>query len=213
MNKESKERIQLVISKIISIIFHPLLMPSYALLIVFNSGTHYSFIPVEAKKLIYVLVILTTIVVPVSIIPFLIHLKRVSDFSMQKGKERFIPLLVTTISYFFSFQLLHKISLSTLGFIEMMVLGSAILVLLCMLISLKWKISAHLIGMGGLLGAMFLYALFFIADFTYTLILISLVTGLVAYARLNLQAHKPSQIYAGFLTGFSGMLIVLALGM
>jgi hypothetical protein len=133
------EKTQTIISKIISVLFHPLLMPTYALLIILNSGTHYAFIPFEAKRLIFILVILSTFIIPISIIPFLINLKVVADFSMEKGKERFFPLLITTLSYFFSYQLIHKISYSTLGFIEMMILASGILVFLCHILYSRYK--------------------------------------------------------------------------
>jgi hypothetical protein len=82
-----------------------------------------------------------------------------------------------------------------------------------MLVSFKWKISAHLIGIGGLFGALFFYAVYFIADFIYILMLVSLLSGAVAYARLQLKAHRPAQVYAGFLTGFIGMMMILYIGM
>jgi hypothetical protein len=202
----------LLVSKIISVVFHPLLMPTYGLFIIFNSGTHFDLIPVEGQRLIYIMVFLSTVVIPVSIIPFLINLKVVSNFSLEKGRERFVPLLITTFSFFFAYQLISKLSHSLVHFIEMMLLASSILVFVCFLISLRWKISAHLIGIGGLFGAMYFFAVFYVANISLVIAGLCLSSGFVAYARLHLGAHNPAQVYAGFFAGLFGMLAVLAVG-
>jgi len=202
-----------ILAKIISILFHPLLMPTYALIILFNSNTHYSYMPFEVKKLIYLLVFLCTFLIPVSIIPFLVNLKIVSGTELKNHRERIIPLLISSLSYYFAYYLLNRLPLSTIGFVKTMILASAILIFICLLISFKWKISAHLIGTGGLMASIFFYAVYFIADFTFLLVIISLIAGTIAYARLKLQVHNSAQVYTGFLLGFSGMLLTLYFGL
>jgi len=203
----------ILVSKIISFLFHPLLMPTYALIIMFNSNTHFSFMPFEAQRLIYILVFSTTFLIPVGIIPFLINLRIISNFSLEKSNERIIPLSITAVSYYFSYYILSRLPVSTLGFIQTMILGSLVLIILSLIITLKWKISAHLIGIGGLLASMFFYAIYFGANFIFLLIGVSLISGAVGYARLNLQVHSPAQVYFGFLTGFIGMFSILYIGL
>jgi len=203
----------ILVSKIISFLFHPLLMPTFALIIMFNSNTHFSFMPFEAQRLIYILVFSTTFLIPVGIIPFLINLRIISNFSLEKSNERIIPLSITAVSYYFSYYILSRLPVSTLGFIQTMILGSLVLIILSLIITLKWKISAHLIGIGGLLASMFFYAIYFGANFIFLLIGVSLISGAVGYARLNLQVHSPAQVYFGFLTGFIGMFSILYIGL
>jgi hypothetical protein len=188
-------------------------MPTYAMLIIFNSGTHFSYMPFEIKKLVFILVILSTLVIPIAIIPFLINLKVVSDFTMEKGRERFFPFLVTAMAYYFAYQLLKNISLSMTGFIEIMLLASAMLVFFCLLVSLKWKISAHLTGIGGMMGAMIYFSLTFYVNSSLLIMVWSLIAGATAYARLQLNAHTPAQVYVGFISGFGGMAGVLYFGL
>lgn len=202
-----------ILPKIVSVLFHPLLMPTYALVILFNSNTHYSYMPFEVKKVIYLIVFLCTFLIPVSIIPFLVNLKMISGPQLKNHRERIIPLAISALSYYFAFHLLERLSLSTIGFIKIMLLASAILIFICLIITLKWKISAHLIGNGGLMAAIFFYAVYFVADFTLILAGISILAGLVAYSRLKLQVHNAAQVYTGFLMGFSGMLLILYLGL
>jgi hypothetical protein len=196
-------------AKIISILFHPLLMPSYALIIIFNSGTHYSYLPAQAQKIIYILVFLSTFLIPISIIPFLLQLKLISAFQLKDRKDRIIPLFITAISYYFSFYLLNRLPFHVPQFIKVLVLASAILILINLLINLKWKISAHLIGIGGLLALIFIFSIIYYANLLYVLVLITVVSGITAYARLELNAHNPKQIYWGFLLGFVGMLAII----
>ncbi len=207
------EKTNTTISKIVTYLFHPLLMPTYALIIMFNSNTHYSYMPFEAQRLIYILVFSTTFLLPVSIIPFLINLKIISNFNMEKSGERIIPLAITALFYYFSYYIIARLPVSTLVFIKTMILASLLLITLNLIITIKWKISAHLIGIGGLLSSMFFYAVYFVANFNILLIILCLIAGLVGYARLYLQAHTPAQVYAGFLLGFFGMWLVLYVGL
>ncbi|OQY01768.1 MAG: hypothetical protein B6I20_07490 [Bacteroidetes bacterium 4572_117] len=196
-------------SKIISIIFHPLLMPSYALLIIFNSGTHYSYIPTEAQKIIYILVFLTTFLIPVSIIPFLLQLKIIKTFQLKDREDRIIPLFITAISYYFSYYLLSRLPFHVPQFIKILIIASATLICINLIINLKWKVSSHLIGVSGLLALIFLFSIIYYADLLYVLVLLSVISGIVAFARLKLNAHNPQQVYSGFLLGFLGIILVI----
>ncbi|MFN8255506.1 MAG: hypothetical protein U0W24_07450 [Bacteroidales bacterium] len=203
------DRIEKNISKVISVIFHPLLMPTYTLLIIFNSDTHYSYMPFEAQKILYLLVFFSTFLLPVSTIPFLINLKLITGLGLDKSKERIIPLAITAVCYLFSYYLLYRLPVSTLAFIRILIFASFVLIIVDLVITIKWKISAHLTGIGGLTGSLLFYAMYLNADFSLLIPLIILLAGLIGYSRLNLQAHTPSQIYAGYLVGIFGMFMIM----
>ncbi len=191
MNKE-KQRFDLP-SQIISVLLHPLLMPTYGIIILLNSGTHYSYIPWQAQKILYTLIFLTTFLIPVSIIPFLMSLKLIGNIRMDERKDRFIPLIISALSYYFGLYLINKLPFHVPLFIKLLVSGSLILILLNLLINIKWKISAHLIGIGGLLAFVFAFSIVFYTRLIDVIILLSVLSGVVAVARLNLQAHNPAQ--------------------
>jgi len=205
------DKTQKKIAQFISIIFHPLLIPTYTLLIIFNSGTFYSFIPFHTQRVFYVLIALTTFVIPISIMPFLLNLKIVSNFMLQNRKDRIIPLIITSISYFFTLYLLSRLPFHVPEFINNFVFSSAVLISITLIISLKWKISAHAIGIGGLLGSIIVFSVAYYANLIFIISLITFVAGLVGYSRLFLQEHKPSHIYTGFILGFLGMIITIYL--
>jgi membrane-associated phospholipid phosphatase len=71
-----------------------------------------------------------------------------------------------------------------------------------LLVSLKWKISAHLAAIGGLTGGFFGLSFRLQENPVHILIFLILVSGVLGTARLVLGKHNKAQIYAGFLLGF-----------
>jgi hypothetical protein len=90
---------------------------------------------------------------------------------------------------------------------QLVFLGAAFIVLVCMMITLFWKISIHMISIGGTIG------LFMAIGFRYEWLLPQIIlplfflAGIVGYARLRLEAHTPTQVYIGFITGWIVMFI------
>ncbi len=196
-------------ANIISVIFHPILMPSYFLLILFNSYTYYFLIPFELKKFIFILVFLCSFLIPVSMIPLFMRLKVITNVQMFNRSERIIPYSIGALSYFFAAYWLSRFNHSIFDFIRIFMIASATLILLSAAISVKWKISAHLTGVGGLMSAIYFYGINFMSDFSGILAAVSIVAGVTAYSRLKLKAHSTAQVYSGFLLGFLGMLVML----
>ena len=91
---------------------------------------------------------------------------------------------------------------------NMLFLGSALLIALSLIVSFYWKISMHMIGVGGMLGALIGVSLAAYVDTALYVILTALICGMVGFARLKLKAHTPAQVYAGFFAGFCLMLIL-----
>lgn len=58
-----------------------------------------------------------------------------------------------------------------------------------------------MIGIGGLLGILISISYLTKYDLTIFYIIVIITAGLIGFARLQLQEHKPSQIYLGFLLG------------
>jgi membrane-associated phospholipid phosphatase len=83
------------------------------------------------------------------------------------------------------------------------ILATIITVFLSLLITLFWKISIHLVGMGGLTGAVLALSYIAGADRHILVSVLFILAGLLGVARVYLQEHKPAQVYAGFALGFA----------
>lgn len=182
-------------------------MPVYGLLIIFNSGTFLSYMPYEAKKYIFLIVLISTVGLPLSFIPFYLYRKIIMTIHMSSSRERIIPLLLNSFFFYLGFALLNKFQFP--AFIKSYMLASVITVFLALLVSLKWKISLHMLGIGGLIGAVLVIMFRLTANLEIIWLLLILCAGLVGYARLQLNTHNPAQVYSGFLLGLGSVAAVL----
>ena len=126
----------------------------------------------------------------------------ITSLSMEDKRERTYPFLFTglmyVLFYFFSGDLSD---FKAPVVVNIFILGAVISILLAGVISLSWKISAHMIGIGGLCGMFFVLNVWSSILFSH-LITSILLAGSVGFARLYLKAHTPMQILLGFLLGF-----------
>ena len=58
------------LARIISVIFHPFLIPVYGLVIIFIAPTLYNYLPFEVKKLMILIVLVNNVLLPLSLTAF-----------------------------------------------------------------------------------------------------------------------------------------------
>jgi hypothetical protein len=192
----------------ISIFFHPLLMPFLGIYIILNCGNLY-LITVEGKSLILTITILCTFVIPIAFLPLLYFQKLVSSFTLNDKQERVLPLIITFILYYFSFYIFRRLGVPL--FIQAFQLASTLSVLVTLLITLKWKVSSHLVGIGGIIGLIFILLFYYHSSLFLYLIAALFLAGCIGFARLSLNEHTPSQVYVGLAVGLLVMVGTLIL--
>ncbi len=189
-----------LIARIISTVFHPILIPTIGLLIIFDTSTYVSYtMTLALKQFVLMLIVMTTLIIPLLITLMLLNKGVISSIYMEKQKERNIPYLVSLAFYFFMLYMLFKVPVPKI--IYQFAIGATLSVLLAFIINLKWKISAHMIGIGGLTGALFSIAILLNANITVYIVSTLILSGLMGTSRLALSAHTPSQVYSGFFLG------------
>ena len=197
------------ISKAISYIYHPLIIPSLGFLVLFNSGTYLSYLPFEMKKWMLVIVFLCTYIVPLAFIPFFLYQRVIMNIQMGSRRDRYVPLAVSFVLYMFCYYLIRRISIPHLY--HSFILSSLLSILAVMLITIKYKISIHMVGAGGLVGLIGFLAFYLKVDLQFYLGVAVVLAGLTGTARLFLKAHTPDEVYTGFITGFSIVLLTLVM--
>lgn len=189
------------LARFLSIIFQPLLLSSYGVLILLNSDTwiSYTIFP-QLRNALYIVVIASTFFLPA--LTVLMFLKRgtITTIEMKERTERNWPYLTTLLFYIAGWILLNRLPLPRV--FGNMVMGAGLAILVAFIVNLRWKISIHMMGLGGLAGMFFAIATLFGFDLSIALIAIFAAAGLTGTARLALDAHTPSQVYVGFLAGF-----------
>jgi hypothetical protein len=189
------------IAKIISFVFHPIFMPSYALL--FLMFFQYSFfslsIPLKIKWLILSMVFITTVLFPLLSIFIMFRKGMINSLKMESRQERIFPFITTAIFYYLTYYLLSRIQISYI--FHVFILGSTLLIITTLFINFFWKISIHMIAIGGVLGTFLGLSTLAILNIPQFILLLIFISGVIGFSRIKLNAHNPAQVYTGFLTG------------
>lgn len=185
------------IARLISILFHPLLIPTYAMLILINIPTyHVMVLPPEHRYLSLLFVFLMSFVLPVICMLILLKLGVVKSLEMKTQHERIIPLIIVSAFFYLTYYLLKQGPHYSLFNIFM--LGATLLVIISLLVNYLTKISIHMVAMGGLFGTFTGFSLVFHLEYEMLLYGILFIAGITGFARLKLKAHSQAQVYAGF---------------
>ena len=190
----------MAISRLISIILHPIFIPIISFYLSIKLVPNLDFTIANYQNYILLILIICTIMLPVLCMLFLIRFDVISSLEMTKNQERPIPLLLTGGFLILSLKLTEKLLVFT-PVLKKELVGAIIIILLASIISKFWKISLHMLGVGGLIGVLvslqYLYG-----GLSSMIIYFMLIAGITAMARIYLKAHNHSQIYVGFIVGF-----------
>jgi membrane-associated phospholipid phosphatase len=167
------------------------------------------FVSISLKLLVLSITFVFTVFLPALNAFILLKMKRISSLQMHTQSERVVPYFSTALYYFALYYLFSSIGFSSI--ITLLVLGGGISILLTLFINYKWKISAHMIGIGGLCGALLGIIYRHSVESSWIFYAAIVAAGLVGFARLKLNAHTPAQVYSGFLLGFFIEFILLLL--
>ena len=143
-----------------------------------------------------------TCILPLIFLSVLHHFKLVKDFQVSQRKERLIPYLFTALCYAVAaYYLFYRHSPQ---WFVMFMVGSAVTVLVVAIINLKWKISAHMAGIGGIIALVYQIHVQGLSAFylLWLICILIMVAGLLGSARLTLQRHNLWQVLAGVVVGF-----------
>lgn len=147
------------------------------------------------------LLFISTVLMPLTFVFMMLRMGRIDTMQMERQRERNWPLLTTAMIYAGGYYAIR--SRAVPDFIQLFLLGAVIGMLLALVVNLKWKISLHMIGIGGLCGGITAAFMLGIDGNLWLAAGCFLAAGLLGTARLYLHAHSPVQVLAGFLTGFA----------
>ncbi len=188
------------ISHVISTVFQPLLMPTYGIMLLFVY-TYFGVIYSHQFWQIVSPVILFSFALPAILIFLLFRMGIISDLSLKVRRERFYPYLITLLSY--SAMIVFYYRMHMPRWFMMIMAASVAIMVIAIFITLLWKISAHMFGIGGLIGGAMAVSFYVERSNPYYMFMgLFIIAGLVGTSRLILKRHTLSQVIAGFLLGF-----------
>ncbi len=165
------------------------------------------FTPPKLRYTLYAMTFVFTFLMPALNVLFLLRYKFIGSLHMIAKEERRIPFLITAIFFFAQIYLLRDVNIPSA--IKLLMLAATLALVLTIIINWFWKISAHMVGAGGLCGAVFICQYAMHQNYLWLLSLLFLLSGLVAMARLKITNHTIAQLCGGYLLGFASNLVFL----
>jgi|TARA_B110001469_G_scaffold110782_1_gene112614 hypothetical protein len=198
-------------AQILSYVFHPGMMPTLGLFLLLQGDTYLKYsIGTTTKSFLYLIIFLNTYLFPALMVLIMRYRNTISSMQLLDRKERIIPMAVASFFYLLTYLLIKKLTLPSV--LANMFFGLALSVFAVFFITLKYKISAHMTGIGGLIGAFVGFQLLFGAQLSPWVVLLVLVWGVIGTARLKLKAHSNGQIVAGSILGFLSIFVSIYAG-
>jgi len=186
----------------LSYVLYPLFIPTYGMLLfcatmVPIAGDR---LPLSAWLVSVGTTFILTALIPITAIMIRVRRGKVSDLYISNAAERTVPYLYTAVGFGFWCYLLMQVLRAPL-YIGVVAIGATLALIGVMLINRRWKISAHLTGMGGLVGGVMSHCLVSGQTLLWLPLVLMVLSLLLMYARIYLRAHDPLQVIAGFLFG------------
>lgn len=197
-------------ARFFSFVLHPLILPSAGLYILFSLPTFIQFsVPQRAQSLLILIVLINTGIAPLLSIYFLYKTKVLSDTTLNNRRERIIPTFISVLFYIFTWFLFRQTNLPSM--LNHFILGATLLTILGLLVTLWWKISIHMMSIGGMVGFLSAVSLTLELPIHWMVVIFIILSGILGSARVVLRSHNQSQVYAGFTAGFLVMFLTINL--
>jgi len=172
-----------IAAKTISVLFNPLIVSTVTFfLLIFNNNIN------NFNYILFLITIFFTTILPFTSIVYFKKIGKLSSFEAPIRKQRLQLLAIASIYNSLGFILLNYLEVKPI--IQGLMFCYAVNTAITWQITKYWKISIHMIGLGGPFVALFLIG-------NQYLITMIIITVLVYVSRLILKAHNHLQLIAG----------------
>ena len=184
-------------------IFHPVFMVFYGLTILLFAPTFLGYLPLELKKILFLVVIVNNVLVPLALLPIFRYRNLISSYDIEDRSERIVPLLTASILYCTTSFIIFRFQIPFL--LKSFIFATSVLSIIVSVINFWWKISIHSVGAGAMTATVLVLSLKMHTPLTWHLVGSIMISGLILSARLRLNSHNLSQVWIGFFTGLLGI--------
>lgn len=195
-----------LLSKMISFVLHPILVPTFGCAFYFMLTPKYS--PTELILGTLIPIFILTLLIPLGSLLILKQFGMLRSSLLISSEERIYPLLI-----FLALVLMILLRVIPSNFtIELyyFFMGIALSTTSCLLLALLGKVvSLHMVGIGTLLMFIVILSFHFEKNIIAAISLCTLGTGLLASSRLYLNRHGRGAVLTGWLIGLVSQIILI----
>lgn len=183
--------------------FSGLFSPFYAPLWAFAGLFFFSYLcllPWSYKALIFVMVYCFTVFIPRVSINIFRRINKWTHWQLSHREHRHMPYILTLISYATCLVLMTHLRMAM--FIRGIVMAALVAEIICVIVNVWWKVSTHMVGVGGLVGALVAFSNLFYFNPIWPICGLLLLSGILGTSRMILRQHSLAQVIVGFAIGF-----------
>lgn len=195
------------LSRILSYLLHPLLLPTIALVtIMFTPQLNTVVLPGLFQFWFLGVVFIFTFAIPVAGMLILKKFKAIESIEINNRPERTIPLILSSTSFM---AMLYAVKSQGIPPVYLYILYTATFSLLAgLLINMVYKISLHTLAWGSITAALISVSARLGQPDLGLIAVTIILAGLAGYARLKENAHNQSQVYWGYIAGALVIIII-----
>ncbi|HQW05633.1 MAG TPA: hypothetical protein PLV08_00535 [Flavobacteriales bacterium] len=201
----------LFLARAFSVLLHPLLMPLLTIWLALSVDPQLGYFLPNSRWLLYTMLGIMTVAFPITSALLLMRAGVLSSLEMPTRQERIAPYVMTLMYFGMAYYLLHRTPLHPA--VDALFIGILCALAATLLITFWWKISAHMVGIGGVIGAMLGLSILHGLPLLPLLALLVICAGLLGTARLLSSDHTQGQIIAGVALGWCCTQGALLLGL
>ena len=186
------------IPQFISVILHPIVIPTIGMMLYFLVTP----IIFESNQKLGVLslVFIVTYLIPLLILVLFKKLKLINSYKTETIRDRKLPIAIMLVVFYLLGNTLHYIQ--NFNDVALLFYATSLgLVIVYILFHFQIKASIHLLSFGIFTGFFMVLSIIHNQSYLMIIMLTLLLSGIVAAARLHLNAHTPKEIYIGFFVG------------
>ncbi len=189
------------VASVFSILLSPMLMPTYGMIIAFQLST-YQILLTTDKLIVIAVIAALTCVIPGILFLVMKYFGILSDVHLNNRRERFLPYATIIVCYVVAALYLFNINAPT--WMWMFLFGAGVASLVSLVVNIVWKISAHMAGIGGIIGLLCKINNFGdgVFDLMPIICVVIIVAGILGTSRLAMERHTLWQVITGVLNGF-----------
>lgn len=194
-------------AKIISIIFHPLFIPTFIFFwLLYRMPFEFAGITPMALFARKINVFWMTAFFPAFSVFLLWRLRFIQSIQLRTQRERIAPYMITMIFYWWMWYLSRSFTDQPAA-LKFFYFGIFLCTVVGLIANNFFKISMHAMGVGGALTCMLLCCFFYHNWYGSDVGIAAIITGMVCTSRLILKDHGNTEIYGGLAAGVLCQLI------
>lgn len=185
--------------RILSALFNPYMAPFLAFVVLFFF-TYLTILPLSYRLFVLSIVCVFTLLLPALGIYLFRRVNGWNIHVFRDRKKRYMPFLITILCYEACQLLMNEVRLPR--YMSGIILGSLIAMIVSVLANFRWKISEHMVAMGGVVGGVVIFSFLLNYNPLFWLSFFIVLSGMLGSARIILKHHTLQEVLWGFIIGF-----------